>query len=49
MLYYDRTDIREGVHLAKNNNSEGCMMFHYWFFNYGFRYQNYVCNGSDDG
>ena len=23
-------------------------MYYYWFSNYGFRFQNYVCNGCHD-
>ena len=48
MLYYDRTDISEGVHLAKSNKSEECMICHYWFFNHGFKFQDYVSNGCHD-
>ena len=28
MLYYDRTDITEGIDLIKNNNSKECMICH---------------------
>ena len=24
------------------------MICHYWFFNHGFKFQNYVCNGCHD-
>ena len=24
------------------------MVCHYWFFNYGFKFQDYVCNGCHD-
>ena len=48
MLYYDRIDIREGIDLAKRNKSKECMICHYWFFNHGFKFQDYVCNGSHD-
>ena len=34
MLYYDRTDISEGIDLANNKNSKQCMIFHYWFYNH---------------
>ena len=43
MLYYDRIDISEGIDLAKSKNSKQCMIFHYWFFNHGFKFQDYVC------
>ena len=29
MLYYDRIDIREGIDLAKSNNSKESMICHY--------------------
>ena len=48
MLYYDRIDISEGTDLAKSNNSKECTICHYWFFNHGFNFQDYVCNGCHD-
>ena len=30
---------------AKSNNSKECMICQYCFFNHGFRFQDYVCNG----
>ena len=45
MLHYDRIGIREGIDLAKSNNSKE---YHYWFFNHGFKFQYYVCNGCHD-
>ena len=48
MLQYDRTDIREGIDLAKSNNSKEFMICHYWFFNHVFEFQNSVCNGCHD-
>ena len=44
MLYYHRMDISKGIDLAKSNNSKECMIFHYWFFNNEFKFQDYVCN-----
>ena len=44
MLYYDRTDISEGIDVAKSNNSKECMVCHYWCFNHGFKFQDSVCN-----
>ena len=46
MLYYDRIDIREGIDLAKSNNSKECMICHY--FNHGFKIQASVCNSCHD-
>ena len=48
MLYYNRIDIIEGIDLDKSNNSKECMISHYWFFNYGFNVQDYVCNDCHD-
>ena len=48
MLYYDRINISEGTDLAKSDNSKECMIFHYWFCNHGFNFQDYVCNGCHD-
>ena len=48
MLYYDRIIISEGSDLAKSNSSKECMICHYWLFNHGFKFQDYVCNGCHD-
>ena len=48
MLYYDRIDISEGIDLAKSNKSKECMICHYWFFNHGFKFQDFVCNAWHD-
>ena len=48
MLYYDRIDLSEGIDLTKSNRSKECMIWHYWFFNYGFKFQDSVCNGCHD-
>ena len=48
MLYYDRINIRKGTDLAKSNNSKECMISHFSFFNNGFKFQNYICNGCHD-
>ena len=48
MLYYDRNDISKGIDVGKSNNIKDCMICHYWFFNYGFYFQDYLCNGFHD-
>ena len=48
MLYYDRSEISEGIYLAKSNNRTECMIHHYWFFNHGFEFQDHICNGCHD-
>ena len=48
MMHYDRTDVSERVDLTKSNNSKECMICHCWFFNHGFKFQDYVCIGCHD-
>ena len=48
MLYYNRIDKSEGTNLAKGSNSKECMICHCWFFNHGFKFKDYVCNGCHD-
>ena len=48
LLYYNRTDISEGDDLAKINKYKECRIYHYWFFNHGFKFQDYVWNGCHD-
>ena len=47
MLYYDRTDISEGIDSikSKQKKSKECMICHYWLFNQGFKFQDSLCNG----
>ena len=47
-MYCDRIDISEGIDLDESNNSKECMIFHYRFFNRGFKFQNPICNGCHD-
>ena len=42
MLYYDRTDISEGIDVAKSNNSKEYIICYYRFFNHGLGFQNFV-------
>ena len=44
MLYYDKIDIIEGINPTKSNKSRECMIYHCWFFKYGFKFQGHVCN-----
>ena len=48
MLYYERTDVSKGTDLTKGNSSKECMICHYWFFNHGFKFQDFVYNGCHD-
>ena len=40
MLYFDRIHISEGIDSTKSNRSKECMIYHYWFFNYEFKFQD---------
>ena len=49
MLYYDRTDISEGIDVNKTSKSKEWDICHYWLFlNKGLKFQSYVCNGCHD-
>ena len=48
MLYYDRIDISGEINSARRNKSKECMIFHFWFFNHGFKFQDSVSNGCQD-
>ena len=40
MLYYDRTDVSEGIDVNKTNEPNECVICHYWYFlNYSFQSQ----------
>ena len=48
MLYYDKIDRSKAIDPTKSNRSKECMIYHYWFFNHGFKFQDFVCNGCHD-
>ena len=48
MLYYDRIDLSAGIDPTKNNNSKKCIVYHYWYFNHGFKFQICFGNGCHD-
>ena len=49
MLEYDRTDISEGIDIKKTNASKECHICYYWYFkDFGFKYESYLCNGCHD-
>ena len=48
MLYYVRIDASKGIDPANSSNRKECMIYHYWFFNHGFKFQDSVYNGSHD-
>ena len=45
---HDRIDKSKGIDLTKCNNSQECVIFHYWFLNHGLQYRDSVCNGCHD-
>ena len=45
MLHYNRIDIAEGIDPTESNKNKEWMIYHYWFFNHGFKFQDSVCNG----
>ena len=49
MLYYDRTDVSEGIDINKTSVSKERDIRHFWYlFNKALMFQTYVCNGSHD-
>ena len=49
MLYFDRIDISEGIHVNKTSASKECDICWYWYFlNYSFNFKPIVCNSCHD-
>ena len=49
MLYYDRTDVSEGIDVNKTSASKECDVCHYWYFlSHSFNFQPNVCNRCHD-
>ena len=44
MLHYNRIVISRRIDLAKSNNRKECMIYHCWFFNNGYKFQDFVWN-----
>ena len=48
-LEYDRIDISERIVVNKRSASKECHICHYWYFwDIGFKYEPYLCNGCHD-
>ena len=48
-IYYDGTDISQGIDVNKKSASKMCITCHYWYFlDKGFRFQQAVCNECYD-
>ena len=49
MLYYDRTDVSEGIGVIKTSASKECDSRHYcYFLNYSIKFQPNVYNGCHE-
>ena len=48
VLYYERIDVSEGIDPTKSNRSKEFIICRYWFFNHGFKFQDFVYNGCYD-
>ena len=49
MLYYDTINVSEGIDVNKTSASKECYICHYWYLlNYGFKFQQNVCNNCRD-
>ena len=48
MLYYKIIDTSKGIDPNKSNKYRECMICHYFFFTYGFKFKNYTCNSFQD-
>ena len=49
MLYYDRMNVYEEIHVNKTSASKECDVCHYsHLLNYSFKFQPNVCNRSGD-
>ena len=49
MLYFDRTDVSEGIDINKTSASKECDILHYWCFEENrFKFQPCACNGCHD-
>ena len=44
----DYLDISEGIDPAKSKTSKERQICHYFFFNQGFKFQDFVCNVRHD-
>ena len=49
MLYFDKTDVSEGIDVNNKSASKKCDICHYWYFLfYTFKSQPNICNGCHD-
>ena len=48
MLYYKKIRLIEGIDFTKSKNSNKWVVFHYCYFNHGFKFQWSISNGCHD-
>ena len=48
MFYHNRIDFSVGIDVAKSINTKECIIYHYCYFNHGFKFQNSVYNDCQD-
>ena len=49
ILYYNRTDISEGININRTSELKECDICHYWYFlDKGLKFQSDVCNGCHE-
>ena len=48
MLQNKRIDVSEGIDVNKTSASNECMLWHYWYFNVGFKIEPHVCHKCHD-
>ena len=36
------------TNVTESNNSSKCIVCNYWYFNHGFKFKKFVCNGYHD-
>ena len=49
MLQYEKIDISKGIDVNKTGASKECEFCHYWLFkDFGFKFEEHVCNGCHD-
>ena len=47
-MYCDKIDLIAATDSVKSKNSKECIVCYYWYFNHGFKFQNFICNGCND-
>ena len=49
MLYYDKTNVFEGIHVNNTSKTRECDICHYWYFlDKGLKFQRGICSCCHD-